>query len=359
MARLALAAGADRAFLMGYANRGRTSSPVGSISPLTNPDGLDLLDSLDLYRERGVDLGRVVLGLPLYGMTWPVTGPEPHARRAPSEPNGAGRTISFHRAMTRSLPEGATVDTVPDDPSARMTWWDADAETWWQTYFDTPETWRPKVVAAALADLAGVGMWALGYDGALEGYPAVIGDVLAGPAVASVTVDRPLTETVDVHISATFLDTFAPTDAFAISPDGQAWSPWLGVDAAAGLPWRVADGPDGPREVWVRSRDRSGVVSAPLAATVMLDRAAPTLIGPTLLPVPGGWRIDVTAQDAGGVTRLRVRSRVGEGPWSSWHTLRDPADWVVGAPTGSRVWLEVEAVDGLGHRATGATTAAR
>ena len=54
MAKKAIAAGADRAFLMGYAYRGPTSSPVGSIAPLDRADGgLDLRDSLALYQDRG------------------------------------------------------------------------------------------------------------------------------------------------------------------------------------------------------------------------------------------------------------------------------------------------------------------
>ncbi len=85
MARRAIAAGADRAFLMGYAYRGPTSSPVGSIAPIDRADGgLDLRDSLALYQDRGVPIDQVIIGLPAYGLTWATVGPELHAERAPA-----------------------------------------------------------------------------------------------------------------------------------------------------------------------------------------------------------------------------------------------------------------------------------
>ncbi len=85
MAKRAIAAGVDRAFLMGYAYRGPTSSPVGSIAPLDRADdGLDLRDSLQLYQDREVPLDQVIIGLPAYGLTWATVGPELHAERAPA-----------------------------------------------------------------------------------------------------------------------------------------------------------------------------------------------------------------------------------------------------------------------------------
>ncbi len=88
MASSANQAGADRIFMMAYDYRTGASAP-GATSPLDRRDGSekDLPWSLDLYGALGVPPGKLLLGLPLYGVTWPVTGPE---IGAPETGRGAG-----------------------------------------------------------------------------------------------------------------------------------------------------------------------------------------------------------------------------------------------------------------------------
>jgi hypothetical protein len=351
MAAMALAAGVDRAFLMGYAYRGPTSARVGSISPLRQADGLDLLDSLALYRARGVDVGRVVLGLPLYGLTWPTLGPEPYARRATSRALGTGRVTTIWRAMTRARPFGATTDVVADEPSARTTWWDAQAWTWWQTWFDTPATFRTRVVAAVEAGTAGIGLWALGHEGGIDGFASAVGEVLGGPAIGEVVLEPPVGRELDVVVRASTLDTLAPTRYVQLSNDGVHWSPPLPRARAAR--WRLADGPDGVRTVWARSRDAEGRESAPVAAVGIVDRTAPAVEGPVLVPVPGGWRVSFGLSDLTAITSARLRWRIGSGAWTAWRRIDDPADAHIPAADGVRlrIAIEVETVDPLGNRA--------
>ena len=76
MAVAAAEAGADRVFLMGYDYRTGRSEP-GASAPLDRSDGdpASLRSSLDLYGALGVPAERLLLGLPLYGVDWPVAGP--------------------------------------------------------------------------------------------------------------------------------------------------------------------------------------------------------------------------------------------------------------------------------------------
>ncbi|MFL5779182.1 MAG: glycosyl hydrolase family 18 protein, partial [Chloroflexota bacterium] len=83
MAAAAGVAGADRIFLMGYDYHYPGSEP-GASAPIDRFDGQpkDLAWSLDLYASLGVPVDRTLLGLPLYGVTWPVVGPDVGAASA-------------------------------------------------------------------------------------------------------------------------------------------------------------------------------------------------------------------------------------------------------------------------------------
>jgi len=349
MARMALSAGADRAFLMGYAYRSAGSSPVGSISPLHHPTDLDLLESLDLYRARGIDLSKVVLGLPTYGMTWPTQGSEPNAERVGTQRFGDGQVTVFHRALVGPQPFGATWDEVPGDPSARIRWWDAEQGTWWQTYVDTPATWRPKLLVALEEGLGGIGIWALGYEGGLEGYPDMMAEVLGRPVVASAVAEPPVGTTLDVRVSARALEVFAPTRWVQLSSDGVTWSPPLPPDAVRDVPWRLPEGPDGDRVVLVRSTDVDGRSSVPYPVTVVVDREGP-VVEAGLRRSGDRWWIGLAQTDLTGFTPVRVRDRVGDGAWSRWRHLRTPGDASVVAPEGVAVSVHIEAADALGNR---------
>lgn len=171
MAATAVANGADRAFLMGYAYRSAGSSPTGSISPLVRFDGgLSLSASLDMYAAKGVPANRTLLGLPYYGLTWPTVSSELHAARQPDSAGlGAGRNF-FPSGLPGAVPPGAVLDHDPVEQSARLTWFDATVGSWYQTYYDDGQSLAPKEHLVLDRGLAGMGIWALGYDRGRSGY---------------------------------------------------------------------------------------------------------------------------------------------------------------------------------------------
>ena len=185
MAVAALAAGADRAFLMGYDYRTATSDPGGT-SPLARADGGRTLPwSLDAYAAAGVPVTKLLLGLPLYGVRWPVTAP---VVGAPRTGNGVVWVIRKHADL---LGNSAIVPTVDDlegvavyfegsdgstgvpsfDPAASL---DPSATpstvTWTAAYVDTPATLARKLGLAESRGLAGAGFWAIGYERGLPAY---------------------------------------------------------------------------------------------------------------------------------------------------------------------------------------------
>ena len=357
MASMALAAGADRAFLMGYAYRGRGSSPVGSISPIAMVDGLDLRDSLDLYAKRSVPLDRVIVGLPAYGLTWATVGPELHAKRAPARVSSGGRVTFFAEAAAEPQASGAVRDTDPVESAARVTWYDPRRKTWLQTYYDTPDTLRAKYLLAFEHGLAGVGMWTLGYDGGLPGYVDLVRDVFSLPLVATVRVDPAVARTPSVTVSALLYDGLSATSDVRLSNDGQTWGAWLPAAGAATMAWLLDDGADGPRTVSVQSRDVDGRLSAVLSAGVLLDRAPPVIDSFDLRPAPiPGWMATFHAADANGIARTELRWKVGTGAWSPWRPVTSLAAGSVAAEPGTPVRAELRVTDGAGNTATAAVS---
>jgi spore germination protein YaaH len=195
MAAVAAAAGADRVFLMGYDYRWAGSEP-GASAPIDRLDGetKDLIWSLDMYGALGVPLDRTILGLPLYGVTWPVIGPgflspstgrgEPWVPRwnlrvlddpafAPTfEPTESVEFYTVPTAFTRALPS-ANVPGVPPSDTPEPVAWNA-------VYYDSPRSLAPKLRLADDRGLAGAGFWAIGYERGVPGYTELISTFQAG-----------------------------------------------------------------------------------------------------------------------------------------------------------------------------------
>jgi spore germination protein YaaH len=184
MALAASNAGADRIFLMGY-DYHYAGSDVGASAPLDRRDGdRDLVWSLDLYESIGVPVDRTILGLPLYGMRWRVSGPGLGAARLG---DGAIWVPADNPAFLADPPVPPEVDPieivdfyeVPPDPSLPPG--DDSAAAGWQAiYVDSPTTLEPKLALADDRGLAGAGFWAIGYERGLPGYTDLIKRFAAG-----------------------------------------------------------------------------------------------------------------------------------------------------------------------------------
>lgn len=174
MALAASVAGADRIFLMGYDYRTAGSEP-GASAPLDRTDGgeKDLGWSLDLYEALDVPVERTILGLPLYGVTWPVLGPGFGAM-------AVGRGDAW--VPRRNLETIASPSFAPSfDPTESVEFYAAGSgDTWSAVYFDSPRSLRPKLELANARGLAGAGFWAIGYERGLPEYTALIESFRSG-----------------------------------------------------------------------------------------------------------------------------------------------------------------------------------
>ena len=185
MAAAAAQAGADRVFLMGYDYHYAGSEP-GASAPMDRRDGAeaDLPWSLDLYASLGVPIEKTVLGLPLYGMRWRVSGPEIGASRLG---NGAIWVPADNPKFLGSPPAPPefdpieVVDFYSVAPTVSPVPGDSRATAGWQAiYVDSPDTLRPKLGLADERGLAGAGFWAVGYERGLPGYRELMTDFTKG-----------------------------------------------------------------------------------------------------------------------------------------------------------------------------------
>jgi hypothetical protein len=194
MAVAAAAADVDRIFLMGYDYRTGRSDP-GATSPLDRSDGgtQSLRTSLDLYAALGVPADRLLLGLPLYGVEWPVAGP---AVGAPSTGRGEAWFPRSHVELLADPSIAPLRDEIeqvevyllgsdgtvgPPSPDASATAGSPAPERTWQgVYVDSPATLAPKLALANERGLAGAGFWAIGYERGLPGYTRLMERFTAG-----------------------------------------------------------------------------------------------------------------------------------------------------------------------------------
>lgn len=185
MAVAAAEAGADRIFMMGYDYHWSGSEP-GASAPLDRRDGSakDLAWSLDLYRDAGVPADRTILGLPLYGMSWPVEGPELGAART-----GRG-SVWIPSDNLGTLRDTAAVPALdPLEVVEHLALPDGDG--WRAVYFDSPATLTPKLALADARGLAGAGLWAVGYERGLIDYTRLIATFKAGKLPTTVAAAGP------------------------------------------------------------------------------------------------------------------------------------------------------------------------
>ena len=192
MAAAAVAAGVDRVFMMGYDYRVAGSSP-GATSPLDRRDGdRDLAWSIELYVAAGVPAERILLGLPLYGMTWPVAGPvigAPETGRGEAWIPGRHLDVMGDASVVplRDVQEQVEVYLFGSDgsvgpPSAAASA-PLDDRTWTAVYVDSPATLAPKMELANDAGFAGAGFWAIGYERGLPGYTTLMERFVAGKSL--------------------------------------------------------------------------------------------------------------------------------------------------------------------------------
>lgn len=146
----------DALMIMGYGYWWNGSSTAGPVSPLAGSN-YNVTRTVDEYlQQTGYAADRIILGLPYYGIEWQTT----------SDQVGAG-TTSYGEARTYQI-------AVQNAQTYGRRWHDGYKNPWYayfqnnnwhQCWYDDSLSLSYKYQLALAKQLAGIGIWALGYDG--------------------------------------------------------------------------------------------------------------------------------------------------------------------------------------------------
>jgi spore germination protein YaaH len=154
----------DGLMMMGYDYFGSWSTTSGPSGPLTNPTTSTLSVTTSLNNDYAAIVAqrpeKLILGVPYYGNQWRTNGQTPY-----STARSYVGSVFYSSAAA-----GVTTHGRQWDPTSQTPWYRWNAATfptqdWNQVWFDDAQSLGLKYDTAKARNLAGIGIWALGYDG--------------------------------------------------------------------------------------------------------------------------------------------------------------------------------------------------
>jgi spore germination protein YaaH len=185
----------DYLIVMGYAYYYGGSSTAGPVAPLAG-ENYNITRTVNTYLTAGVAPEKLLLGLPWYGYDWPVTGA---SRKSPT--TGAGTSRFYSAAETLATQYSKTFDELTSSAWVSYT----SASLWRQLWYDDYESLLMKYNFAASKNLAGIGIWALSYEGTHNEIWSGIHDVYSPEEAEETAIIRifpnPVTSTAEIDFS--------------------------------------------------------------------------------------------------------------------------------------------------------------
>ncbi len=170
----------DSYFLMAYAYYWKGSSTAGPVSPLTSgTSGLHVMRSIDDYLSIGCPPSQLIAGFPYYGIDWPVVSA---TRMSATTGSGSSRFYNSARAKAATLPAADRFF----DGQYNVPWYRyEEAGQWRQTWYDDSLSLSMKYDSVKTRSIAGIGIWALGYDAPYGELWGALAAAFLGPVSAS------------------------------------------------------------------------------------------------------------------------------------------------------------------------------
>lgn len=155
----------DWFFVMAYDYYWSGSGFAGPVSPLysmVSDYNYSLSRTVSAYEKAGMEPGKFILGIPYYGRRW-----KTQSDAIPSPTTGGSSAVTYSNVRTNSsVYSTANYTWEPNSSSSAYIFFQNDS--WNQCFIGLERDLRKKYDIVNYRDLAGIGIWALGYD---NGYP--------------------------------------------------------------------------------------------------------------------------------------------------------------------------------------------
>jgi spore germination protein YaaH len=145
----------DHLMVMAYDYHWSGSAFTGPVAPLAGWGTYNVSWTVQDYQTWGTPPGKMLLGVPYYGYRWETVSGEPGAATTSS---GVARTY------TQAAADAELHGFLWDVPSSTP-WYRYEDPGWRQGWYDDDSSLAAKYTLVLDEGLAGVGIWALGYDG--------------------------------------------------------------------------------------------------------------------------------------------------------------------------------------------------
>jgi spore germination protein YaaH len=145
----------DYLIVMGYDYYWTGSSTAGPVAPLEG-ENYNITRTVDTYLANGVPREKLLLGVPWYGLDWPV---QSAVRKSGATGTASSRTYVVAEQMAGSY--GKTFDQATKVP-----WFSYQSgSSWRQAWYDDTLSLALKYNLVNSRALGGIGIWALSYEG--------------------------------------------------------------------------------------------------------------------------------------------------------------------------------------------------
>lgn len=155
----AMAPHVDLFLIMGYDFHWRSAPTAGPVAPKNSGTlwgSIDITRSIDNYLAKGIPPSKLALAVPYYGYDWPTAD-----STIGSATTGSGAAVLYASAKRNAEIYGRRWESQSSTPYYIYR---APDSTWHQAWYDDEESLRLKYDLVKMKNLAGIGIWALGYD---------------------------------------------------------------------------------------------------------------------------------------------------------------------------------------------------